>query len=346
MRRRLFLHLGPAKTGTSAIQHVLSQHDGSVVLYPKVGLWDDGSHHNLVLNFFGEFQRPEMEREDVGYLLARIADEARASDRDLVISSEILAGRKNIRDFANAIQTAVGCELRLVCVVVAREYRERVASLYNQRVKDAVFLERRSPDEFVTEHPERFCYAPLLQRLKSAGLDVTVVNYHPADDLVARCLAVFGFAPEQISRAPNRNVSLGQKALAATLAANRAAQSCEERAAFDAAVAGMAKRFSSPRPFFSEAAIAKVRRTFAADRKFLRQRLGVKLPKPEKPGRESALTISESEFAEIAALTGGLGDYGGRIRECLRHCMTCEPSSTEGENQEELRAFARSPKPK
>lgn len=179
MARALFLHLGPAKTGTSAIQHILSHHDGSVVLYPHVGLWGDGSHHNLVLNFYGEYQRPEMERENVGCLFARLADEAPASDRDLVISSEMLAGRKKIRDFANAIQTAAGCELRIVCVVVVREHRERAASLYNQRVKDAVFLEQRSPDEFLIEHPERICYAALLRRLRTAGIEVIVVNHHP-----------------------------------------------------------------------------------------------------------------------------------------------------------------------
>ena len=53
MPRTLYLHVGPRKTGTSALQHILRNHDNSIVVYPKVGLWGDGSHHGLVFRFFG-----------------------------------------------------------------------------------------------------------------------------------------------------------------------------------------------------------------------------------------------------------------------------------------------------
>src|SRR5215469_18919344 len=103
LTRTLFLHVGPAKTGTSAVQHFLQRHDNSVVIYPKVGLWADGSHHNLVLNYFGEYARPELVREDPAKLIVRIGDEARGSTRDIVISSEVLAGRKDIAQFVAAL---------------------------------------------------------------------------------------------------------------------------------------------------------------------------------------------------------------------------------------------------
>jgi len=82
LTRTLFFHVGPAKTGTSAVQYVLQRHDNSAVIYPKVGLWADGSHHNLVLNYFGEYGRPEVVREDPAELLARIGKEARRSTRE------------------------------------------------------------------------------------------------------------------------------------------------------------------------------------------------------------------------------------------------------------------------
>lgn len=147
--------------------------------------------------------------------------------------------------------------------------------------------------------------------------------------MLARSLAVFGFAPGQISGAPNRNVSLGRKALAATLAANRAAQSREERAAFDAALCSMPGRFGSAQAFFTQAATAKVRRTIIADRQFLRQQFDLKLPKPEKPGHMNTIAISEREFGEIAALTRELGDYGGHVPECLGRFVTREPMDDE-----------------
>jgi hypothetical protein len=319
LTRTLYLHLGPAKTGTSALQRILSCHDDSVVLYPRVGLWGDGSHHNLVLNFFGGHRRPEMVREDPDRLLGQIGELARQSDRNVVISSEILAGRKDLRKFASALQSAIGGEpLRLMAVIVVREHLERAASLYNQRVKDAVFGEQRHPDEFLVGHAEQLCHANLLRRLKRAGFGLTVINYHPAETLVPRCLARLGFPAGKIPEIPRRNVSLGRKALIATLAANRAVQSREERASFDASIARIPGRFAPSQVFFSEEAISKVRRIVAADRRFLREQFDVRLPRPGQPGERNAFVISEREFSELSAMIRGTADIGGRIAEALR----------------------------
>jgi hypothetical protein len=45
------------KTGTSAIQYVLQEHDNSVVIYPKGGLWAGGSQRNLIFNFHRDVPR-------------------------------------------------------------------------------------------------------------------------------------------------------------------------------------------------------------------------------------------------------------------------------------------------
>jgi hypothetical protein len=328
LARTLYLHLGPAKTGTSAIQHTLSRHDGSVVLYPKAGLWGDGSHHNLVLNFFGDYERPEMVRQDADRLLEEIARQARESDRDLVISSEILAGRRNLGPLVDSLKHAIGSNIRVVLVVVLREHLERAASLYNQRVKDAVFAERRDPDAFLVEQPLRFCYASLLRRLAQTGFELVVLNYHPAQDCVARCLAVFGFAPERIPETAMRNVSLSRKALIATLAANRLSATRQDRVRFDAALHRISGRFVPSGVFFSGEAIARVRDVIAADRQFLRKAYAVKLPRRTRPKDANPLGIGEREFADIAAAVRELGTDGDRILEGARaYVRTAEPAA-------------------
>jgi hypothetical protein len=101
------VHLGPRKTGTSAIQSALRAHDNSIVIYPKVGLWGDGSHHGLVFSFFGEQRKPrqkDLEKYDLKLLLDRLADEARDNARDILISSETLAGSgRNFEAFILAL---------------------------------------------------------------------------------------------------------------------------------------------------------------------------------------------------------------------------------------------------
>lgn len=49
MKRRLYIHLGLSKTGTSAIQGFFIDQGPTSILYPKTGRWPDGSHHKLVL---------------------------------------------------------------------------------------------------------------------------------------------------------------------------------------------------------------------------------------------------------------------------------------------------------
>jgi hypothetical protein len=322
--RTLYLHVGPAKTGTSAVQHILRNHDNSTIIYPKVGMWADGSHHNLVLNYFGDYARPEMVRENAESLFARIGEEARASDRDLLISSEILAGRRNLGEFVQALQKQLGGDpFRVEAVMVAREHFERAASLYNQRVKDAVSAEPRNPDAFLVEHAPRLCYANILRNLRRTGFEITVLNYHPAEHCVARVLRHLGFRRKRIPETPARNVSLSSKGLIATLAANRLGAP-QERERFVSALCRMPRFFAPSRFIFGPEAAAKAERTFAADREFLKKQFAVELPPPDLNAAARAFAIGEQDFADICAATQGLGDYGKAIRETVREYVKLE----------------------
>lgn len=318
MSRTLFLHIGPAKTGTSAVQHFLQRHDNSIVIYPKVGLWADGSHHNLILNYFGEYKRPEVVREDADGLLARIGEEARRSDRDIVISSEILAGRKDVVAFSTAVEKQVGEPLRVEIIAVVREHFERAASAYNQRVKDAVTGEKRDPDAFLAAHALGLCYANLLKRLRTTGFEICALNYHPAEDCVQRVLAKFGFRGESGPPYPVRNASLSRPALVATLAANRVAVSPDERNKFSAALRHMPGFYAPAGPIFGINAAFEADRRFAKDRDFLLRRFGIELQLPDFSGDRAPFVIDAEEFENIGKVASKFGSFGAKIIEAVR----------------------------
>jgi hypothetical protein len=317
--RKLFIHAGPAKTGTSAIQHILREHDNSVVIYPKVGLWADGSHHNLVLNFYEEYRRPEMMRCDTELLLAQIAEETAKSDLAVVISSEILAGRNDVERFIRALMPLVNCapedvEILLLC----REHFERAASLYNQRVKDAVTSETRGPDKFLTAQVRNLRYAPMLRRLDKSGFRVTALNYHPAGDCVPRFLRHIGFSDAQLPAARARNVSLSTKGLVATLAANRAARTSGERQRFSEALKAMRGMFAPSRFIFGRDAAVAADAIFDEDRRFLRDRLNLTLPAPDIATQECTFFLTGGELDDVASAVQGIGDAGDTIVEIAR----------------------------
>lgn len=318
MSRTLFLHIGPAKTGTSAVQHFLQRHDNSIVIYPKVGLWADGSHHNLILNYFGEYTRPEVVREDADGLLVQIGEEARRSDRDIVISSEILAGRKDVVGFSKAVEKQVGESLRVEIVAVVREHFERAASAYNQRVKDAVTGEKRDPDAFLAAQAQGLGYANLLKRLRTTGFEICALNYHPAEDCVQRVLEKFGFSGESGSPYPVRNASLSRPALVATLAANRVAASPDERNKFSVALRRMPGFYAPAGPIFGIDAAFEADRRFAKDRDFLLRRFGIELHLPDFSGDRAPFAIDAEEFENIRSVASKFGSFGAKVIEGVR----------------------------
>jgi hypothetical protein len=324
LARTLYLHIGSGKTGTSALQDILGRHDNSVVIYPKAGRSKHGSHHNLVFNFFQEHARLDVIREDADLLLARIAEEARQSQRDLVISSEALAGQRDLNDFVSALLRHLAPEsFRVELVVVVREHFERAASAYNQRVKGAETRERRDPDKFLAEQTPALGYAGWLRRLAKTGFDIAVLNYHPAGDCVARVLGHFGFSPGQIGDAPRLNPSLSRKALIAVLAANRVAPSIPDRNAIFSALRQMPGFYGPSRPVFGAEAAVEAERKFAQDRNFLRKQFGVAFPAPNLARIGNAFVVDGPELSEIADATSELGDLGAAVREevsrYLRH---------------------------
>lgn len=313
--RTLYIHVGPAKTGTSAIQHALLTHDGSVVMYPQVGLSRGGSHNNLIVNFFSDKNRSDAVKADPRKLLDELGRAFAASDRNVVISSEALFGRPGIRRFIEALTQQFNEPVSVELIVACREHFGRIASAYNQRVKDVGRFEREGPDDFLRRQNLNFGYANLIGKLRQTGKMVSVLNYHPSNNLVERFLRHIGFPDDKIPPAELRNVSLSSKALIAVLAANNVAKSPDDRERYFSALRKM-RRFFGPSGFiFGREAALEASQRLQADRELLESEYDIVLPAPDLAAQDGGLYLKEGELAEISDVTGELGSEGKAIVE-------------------------------
>lgn len=137
--KRLFLHIGMNKTGTSAIQHVLSeQHcvlERQGLLYPKTGRQSD-AHYGISAEM-GFYQgKPQRDRK-VGArrnLIDQLKSEIKKSSaQDVVISSEFFVIPRDVR----VVQKTLA-EFDCYILVYLRRHDHWWAAAYNQAVKTTV----------------------------------------------------------------------------------------------------------------------------------------------------------------------------------------------------------------
>lgn len=284
-------------------------------MYPKVGLSRGGSHNNLVLNFFSDKSRTDAVKADPRKLLDELRHAFAATDRNVVISSEALFGRPGIRRFIEALTQQFSEPVVVKLIVVCREHFGRIASAYNQRVKDVGRFERDTPDDFLRRQNFDFGYAALVGKLRQMGHMVSVLNYHPPDNLVERFLRHIGFPDGQIPPSELRNVSLSSKALIAVLAANNVATSADDRERYFTVLRKM-RRFFGPSGFiFGREAALEASRRLQVDRDLLKSEYGIELPVRDLNAQDGGLYLNEGELAEISAVTGELGSEGSAIAE-------------------------------
>lgn len=322
MSRTLYIHVGPRKTATTTIQNFLSRHDNSVVIYPKVGLHPEGSHHNLVFTFFGEEHRcvGTSRPRGIRKMFREIGEQVASSDLPVVISSEEIAPR-DVGKFINALLPHVGSEPQDVEVIVAcREHFDRAASWYKMRMRVAANGDQlHSPGEFLNARAEDICYAPLIRRIKNAGFRVQALDYQPSDSWAARFLTHIGFdrskIPDEVSK---KQVGPGIKALVATLATNRVVRSKLKRRKYLKAFGKMVESRKAPSFIFDQDAARKAERIFSEDRKFLLAECGIRIAPPDIRSMENMLYIDEAEFADLAEVAGRFGETGDRIVEAAR----------------------------
>lgn len=298
--RKLYLHVGPPKTGTSAIQYILSTYDGSNIVYPKVGLWKDGSHHNLIFSLMNDRTRPDAIHEEPAQLLQRLAAITSDATQSVLISSEAI-NPFQLPTLIEKIAPAVGLNQNSVEVVyVCRDHYARAASLYNQAVKDHVSRETRLPDEYLRHHAKGLCYADTLRQLDDLELTVKIIQFEPNDDFVSRFLMAVGVSDAGSFAEVRRNVSMSTKGLVALVILNALELDSSERATIFDRLRATPRFFLPQRQIFGLDTLRELEPIFSEDRCLLQERYGLELAEPKLDQIAGKLCITEAEQAEIA----------------------------------------------
>jgi hypothetical protein len=329
--RKLFMHAGPAKTGTSALQAVLRDHDGSVVLYPKAGQWEAGAHHDLVYNYVGDFSWTKTRQIGFDAILNGMAEEARLSDKPIVISSELLPQYDDAGEMIRIIADRLGVS-DVEIVLLAREHFALLASHYRWRLMLTYpHCHDRTPDEYVLRYRTSLCLEKFIRRYRDEGFRVSVLNYDPVKDAVPNFLRHVGFSPQEIPEIPIVNRSPGIKAAIARLALNRAGIVGEPRTRSIVAQRALAEESSRGGFIFGPEAARAAEKCFLADREFLHREFGVVIRPPDLDSAQNIFRITEAEYSELAKLARGSDEEKERYREELRHFIRSDSVGTKSE---------------
>jgi hypothetical protein len=228
MNRTLFLHVGPAKTGTSAIQAYFKSNQFETIYYPHTGQWPDGSHHKLVfatrnLRYYGPIEIPEWEE-----LKQQLCAEIATTNKDIFISSEVC--QPGFIDYLTEITTQFNLQLKVI--MVYRDATARASSIYNQNVKDPVVGLALNPDDFLEQQVNQFKIRPLFQRWRKKTNEIHLMSYGSDTPLLASFCKYIGVMVSEDDASKIFNRSMGGHALIAMLIANKVLASENERRAF------------------------------------------------------------------------------------------------------------------
>jgi hypothetical protein len=221
MTRRLFVHVGPPKTGTSAIQFLFRDLSDPALTYPATGQWPDGSHNRLVFALRGAKRWGPIEIPPIAELAPLFAKDLRDAPRDALISSEGLSHPGTYRKLLDTLADTVAGFDEVIPILTLRHPLERAASAYNQRVKDAQFGERALPDEDLRRSIAGHRLCPLIDQWRQNVPGVQLLPYGPAESIVARFCALIDRPDLAPAAVQWRNRSLGGVGLSLLLIANR-----------------------------------------------------------------------------------------------------------------------------
>jgi len=231
-RRTLYIHVGPAKTGTSAIQHYFAGLDLPDLTYPRSGQWPDRSHNMLGFSLGRAKRWGAVEVAPLEELAPKFSAELDNAEQDALISSEGLANPEIYGTLLTTFAPAIARFDRVVPIFVIRHPVEAVASRYNQAVKDSYLGEKTLPDAYLTL---RIAQSRLVEQVafwRAKAPAAKFLLYHPAQTLLARFCQAIDRPDLAPATAEWRNRSLGGVGLALCLLGNRHLESESDRRAY------------------------------------------------------------------------------------------------------------------
>jgi len=183
MKKKLILHIGLDKTGTSTIQNVLHVNrdyllNNYKILYPLTGQWHDHSHHRIPFSMIKN--NLHSNEDDLSTLLDSLLNEIATSTCErVVISSEIFRSCINLESFDLFYSSLVELFESVDIVIYLRNQVNWLLSLYNQFVKDNNVRFSQSFNNFFEKTKERADYFTLLTsiEMKLKRLDKKNVNF-------------------------------------------------------------------------------------------------------------------------------------------------------------------------
>jgi hypothetical protein len=218
MRKRLILHVGQSKTGTSTIQDFLAHNRRRLlrengVLYPQAGR-QGAAHHRIAALFLPAGNAGWIKRDDAVSLRDRLAEECAESGADTVVaSSEALF---NARSLADVREFFDGFDIEVL--VILRRQDRWLDSLYQHQLKvGETDLDRHA---WLRARQSTFDYAARVGRWADSFGDgaIRIGVFEPAN-LAGGLLDFFfrtaGLAlPTAVEEPPPRNERLSRDALA------------------------------------------------------------------------------------------------------------------------------------
>ncbi|MCY4045421.1 MAG: hypothetical protein OXE99_10100 [Cellvibrionales bacterium] len=228
MQRTLYLHVGPQKTGTTAIQVFFRENKQHQIYYPVTGRWLDGAHHKLVFSQIGRQRYGDVIIPEWKVLYNKLDNELEKTDKDILISSEHAEP-----EFLRALRPIiVKHNFQVKIIVTFRHPLERAASSYNQNVKDPVVGLNQLPDEFLAANQAEFKASSLYSKWRNLNPNILALAYKDKEPLVKRFCHLLNIqiGPQAIDEFYNQ--SMGGTAVAALVAANKIFLTEEERKDF------------------------------------------------------------------------------------------------------------------
>lgn len=227
--RTLFVHLGPPKTGTTALQKYLTANAPDTLIYPRSGTHRSAGHHALAEAISGQaaFFGPGLAPDEI---LKQVKEELRRSDKDAIISSEAFWSflfdsedylAKMHRWFSEVCENTV-----YLCTL--RHPLARAASLYKQLVVNVVLPLQTGPDEFLKSSAKSLLLNGCLDRMDALGMAYRTVDYEPAGDFVPRFLTALGHPVQDYTYEASK-ASLSDMVLPVMLCVNRAIEDRDTR---------------------------------------------------------------------------------------------------------------------